>query len=83
VALAPNPARASALGPVAPARTLRRIAFRLLELLVGIGLIGASHRMSQRAYERRGPTLAAHLVLRFLGVLLTLHGLLVLLFALV
>jgi hypothetical protein len=69
-----------ALGPW---RTLRRIAFGLLELLVGIGLIGASHRLSRRASERRGPTLAAQLVLRFLGVLLTLHGLLILLFALV
>jgi hypothetical protein len=60
-----------------------RIAFGSLELLLGIGLIVASQRMSQRAHERGGRMLAAHLVLQFLGVLLALYGLLQLLFALV
>jgi hypothetical protein len=60
-----------------------RIAFGLLELLLGIGVIVASQRMSRRAHERGGAMLVAHLVLQVLGVLLALHGLLQLLFALV
>jgi hypothetical protein len=60
-----------------------RIAFGLLELLLGIGLIVASQRVSQRAHERGGLMLAAHLVLQVLGVVLALYGLLQLLFALV
>ena len=60
-----------------------RIAFGSLELLVGIGLIVASQRVSQRAHKSGGRMLAAHLVLQFLGVLLALYGLLQLLFALV
>jgi hypothetical protein len=59
------------------------IAFGLLAVLVGIGLIASSQRCSRRAHERGGSRLAAHLVLQFLGVLLVLNGLLQLLFALV
>jgi hypothetical protein len=59
------------------------IAFGSLELLLGIGLILASQRMSQRAHQRGGPILGAHLVLQFFGVLLALYGLLRLVFALV
>ena len=60
-----------------------RIAFGLLELLLGLGLIVVSHRMSQRAHERGGPMLAAHLLLQVLGVVLALYGLLRVLFAVV
>jgi hypothetical protein len=60
-----------------------RIAFGLLELVVGIGLIVASQRVSRRAHDKGGRPLAVHLVLRFFGVLLALYGLLQLLFALV
>jgi hypothetical protein len=58
------------------------ITFGLLELLLGSGLIVATQRLSQRAEERGGLTLAGHLVLQVLGVLLVLYGLLQLLFAL-
>ena len=59
------------------------IAFGLLELLLGIGLIAASQRMSRRAHEAGSPLLAVHFALQVLGVVLALYGLLQLLFALV
>lgn len=57
--------------------------FGLVELLLGIGLIMASQRISRRAHERGGSLLAAHLALQVLGVVLALYGVLQLVFALI
>ena len=66
---------------ILPGVSSARVAFGLLELVIGIGLVVAGQRVLRRAHEKGGRTPAAHLVLRFLGVLLTLYGLLQLLFA--
>jgi hypothetical protein len=58
-----------------------RIAFGVLELLLGIGLLVAGQRMSRRARGRGGSTPVAALVLQVLGVVLLLYGLLQFLFA--
>jgi hypothetical protein len=59
------------------------IAFGLLELLLGVGLVAASQRMSRQAHDAGGLLLAVHLALQVLGVVLALYGLLQVSFALV
>jgi len=59
------------------------IAFGLIELLLGVGLMAASQRMSRQAHDAGDLLLAVHLALQVLGIVLALYGLLRLVFALV